>query len=343
LAASLLDDSQSVTEFYERRSQLTTKPLSTYDLERVAKAYFDLGDYKTAYDTYEILQTLNPKFLLPNTYEAMVMSAKYAGTTDDQIKYLKIALTGSRGDRKKIKYLSDLMSLYAYQKEARLLAEYADDYRALLKKNFYNEPLTKARYYETTAKTLAEFGYESVAADILSDMKTDKVVALRAKAEDHQQECDSGNAKACVQLAELYQKEDAFRVEKFSAASRACDLEDLKGCFLKATALFYGDGTEKDHAAANALFADGCDNKFGDSCHGLSLNYGKHSDSPDIDKAAEYWTKGCKYKSGQSCWHLGNYYRDKTDGDLDKAKKRARKYTIKACDFGYKTACYYYR
>lgn len=121
----------------------------------------------------------------------------------------------------------------------------------------------------------------------------------------YQKSCDSGEARACVTLGEMF---------------------------------YNAKGVAKDAPRAVALFKKACDNKEPTGCVDLGWAY---STGTGVEKnatvAADYFAKACSGSITVGCVGLGGLYRDGTG--VPKDGKRANQLFKQACDSGNDFAC----
>ena len=146
-----------------------------------------------------------------------------------------------------------------------------------------------------------------------------------------------------IKLAEQYmKKEDKLRAIKSS--TKACDLNDGKGCFYLGAFFESGEGVKKDYLKASKYYKRGCDLNNNRACWRLGQFYyhGEKGIKEDFRKAEKYLKKACVLKVRVACSKLGMLYCKGGDG-IKGDYSKGMKYIKKGCDMGDEGACFLYK
>jgi uncharacterized protein len=118
--------------------------------------------------------------------------------------------------------------------------------------------------------------------------------------------CQGGAAEACANAAVAYVggiggvvKDEA---KAFGLATRACENKSLFGCFVLASMLVEGKGTEKNAARGAALFGAACEAGRADGCLGLAkCQYLGLGVKEDKVTAIANLRRACAGNNGEAC------------------------------------------
>ncbi len=123
---------------------------------------------------------------------------------------------------------------------------------------------------------------------------------------------------------------------------KACDGENLIGCYNLGVLYANGQGVAQDFARARSLYRKACDGGVISSCTGLGyLASNGQGAPPDFAQARALFQRACDGGDMLGCLNLGALYQNGQGVARDYAQARA--YYKKACDGGVEQACLYLR
>lgn len=187
--------------------------------------------------------------------------------------------------------------------------------------------------------------------------------------------CQNGVKPACFAEATVELRgSTADKRKGFELLSTTCQQKYAPACVALATAVYQGSAGPADHAKGEQLYAQSCDDGMAEACYQLAavlhrdkdktdystaVRYAdractlKHADACsvagyiyyvamkgvgwDINKAADYWTKGCALGSAIACANTGELYRYGIIAAAD--PKKSFEFYTKSCDAGNPYGC----
>jgi uncharacterized protein len=167
--------------------------------------------------------------------------------------------------------------------------------------------------------------------------KPEAVTAFQCRAGDAdgcKQQCDSGHAGSCRELAELLARGLA-PAKAAAPARKACDAGEARGCTVLAELNRSGTGVIKDDGAANELFATACAGGDGAGCTAL----GKSVASGDAARALSLFEKGCAGGDVAGCAAAGAEHLGSGAPGAKRDAVKARDALARACDGGDGPSC----
>lgn len=121
--------------------------------------------------------------------------------------------------------------------------------------------------------------------------------------------CDSGDAGACLALANAYAEAEGVPKDPFRASQlyrRGCDLGHAEACMFLAEAYRTGNGTRADQAVALDLYVRACELKNGLACRSVGDLYTMGTVGLVDGKSAGVWYRmGCDLGDAQACTAAG--------------------------------------
>ena len=149
------------------------------------------------------------------------------------------------------------------------------------------------------------------------------------------------NPDACHRLADFLDNFQKDYSKAYTVYQYNC-LENGFGhsCFKYGNACLLGRGCKKDMTEAYGAYQNGCDQRYGPSCHNAGLMHatGRLGEKEDFVVAADMFREGCDLDNIPSCQLLSTLYITGKNG-LPKDFVKAHAYALKACDSGHKIAC----
>lgn len=163
-----------------------------------------------------------------------------------------------------------------------------------------------------------------------------RVIAIYSKT------CDAGEARACRLAGNWYLPSGEVSEELYTKAvpfwRRACDGDDVTGCYNLGVSTANGQGVEKDPTAAAAVYAKACDGSSWNACNNLGnlFRSGRGLDK-DEAKARELFGRACDADLALGCDNLASILHEgpKALRDLDGAVTAADK----ACELKRESSC----
>lgn len=114
--------------------------------------------------------------------------------------------------------------------------------------------------------------------------------------------CESGDGYRCGQLA-LMEEDDR---RKLQYAGLSCDAGSRAGCWMYASMLLHGQGTDPQPRAARPLLEEVCEEGIMGACNSLGIAYAMGCGvEPDYEQAAAYWRQSCEQGFTGGCGNLG--------------------------------------
>jgi tetratricopeptide (TPR) repeat protein len=160
-----------------------------------------------------------------------------------------------------------------------------------------------------------------------------------------QKACDGENLIGCYNLGVLYangQGVDQDYARARSLYQKACDGGLVSSCTGLGYLFSNGQGAPPDYAQARALFQRACDGGDMLGCHNLGALYQNGQGvARDYAHARALYQQACEKSFLSSCFSLGLLYQYGQGGARDTAQARAS--YKKACDGGFEQACLYLR
>ena len=163
-----------------------------------------------------------------------------------------------------------------------------------------------------------------------------RVIALYSKT------CDAGEARACRLAGNWHVTSAEYSAEAYARSvpfwRRACDADDLTGCYNLGVALANGKGVEKDPTAAAAVYTKACTGGSSNACNNLGILFrnGRGTDK-DEAKARDLFARACEADNPLGCDNLASILHEgpKPLRDLDAAVTAA----AKACELKAEAGC----
>jgi TPR repeat protein len=153
------------------------------------------------------------------------------------------------------------------------------------------------------AVALAALTFVIAAAGRPARNKADPVRALRRA-------CDSGDARACAELARRYRAGDGVPrdMARFvEALLHGCEAGEPALCVEGGRAVLRGEGVKPDPQLAKELFGDACTERASAGCRDLALMLQNGSGVPqDTKGAAVLFDKACVAGDANACQLLGD-------------------------------------
>jgi len=160
------------------------------------------------------------------------------------------------------------------------------------------------------------------------------VVGLMTKA------CDAEDLVGCFNLG--WMKEWGQGTERAPAAAaalyeRACNGDVVAACAQLGHIYQSGDGRPKDAARADKLLSSACERGAPQGCRFLGVGLVFEAEPARQRRGAELLRKGCDAGDAEACSHLAYLYHLGRGVEVD--KKQARRLSARACRGGYQPAC----
>ena len=341
-SANFIKDDDSLIAFSERLQNNLGATVPEHYQDDLAHAYFTAGRYQDAYKTYKAWFTPKSSFN-KDSFRQMARVAEDAGDNALAADVLEKMLSQSKkrygGHAKQADFYLDIIRLRAKLKDRQALDIHSAGLSDLMTTRFEKQPLSKARYFEEAVSFLRGSNFTDLALKLEDQAVDPNVATLRNQAQTYEADCLAQSTSAGMDLVDIYKGESGLESKRFEASQTACELGEMKGCYVEAIFHLYGAHTNKNQEKAHAKFAQACADGLGDACHGAAMIHLQGGTSPDIEKTRYFHTLGCEKKSSRSCYALANNFMRPKDTSVVPDPKKARKYYKKACKLGAQSAC----